>query len=86
MRYDKMRKVVISEKGQICIPAALRQRFGLQKGDRLAVEEADGAIVLHPLPRHPLLALRGRLEGAGKDKLTDLLLQERTADREREQR
>ncbi len=81
-----MHRVVISEKGQICIPASLRQRFGLQKGDRLVVEESDGAIVLRPLPRHPLLALRGKLKGAGDEKLTDLLLQERAIDREREQR
>jgi AbrB family looped-hinge helix DNA binding protein len=81
-----MQKVTISEKGQIVLPAALRRRYGLQKGDRLAVEEADGAIVLHPMPRHPLLALRGRLKGSGEEGLTDLLLRERTADREREQR
>ncbi len=81
-----MHRVVISEKGQICIPASLRQRFGLQKGDRLVVEESDGAIVLRPLPRHPLLALRGKLKVAGDEKLTDLLLQERAIDREREQR
>lgn len=80
-----MHEVVISEKGQICIPAVLRQRFGLRKGDKLAVEESGGAIVLHPLPRNPLLALRGRLKGAGEGKLTDLLLQERAVDREREQ-
>jgi AbrB family looped-hinge helix DNA binding protein len=79
-----MPMVTISEKGQICLPIELRRRFGLQKGDRLEVEEAEGVIVLHPLPRHPLLALRGRLKGAEEEKLTDLLLQERAADRERE--
>jgi AbrB family looped-hinge helix DNA binding protein len=81
-----MQKITISEKGQICLPAALRRRYGLQKGDRLAVEEADGAIVLHPLPRHPLLAFRGKLKSSGEEKLTDLLLRERAADREQEQR
>jgi len=50
------------------------------------VEEVDGAIVLHPLPRHPLLALRGKLKSSGAEKLTDLLLRERTADREHEER
>jgi AbrB family looped-hinge helix DNA binding protein len=80
-----LQKVVISEKGQICLPAAIRKKLGLQKGDRLAIEEADGAIVLHPLPRHPLLALRGKLKTPDGAKLTELLLQERLADREREQ-
>jgi len=81
-----VQKVTISEKGQISIPVSLRRRYGLKKGDRLAVEEADGAIVLRPLPRHPLLALRGRLKGADGERLTDLLLKERAADRERERR
>lgn len=81
-----MQKVTISEKGQISIPVALRRRYGLKKGDRLAVEEAGGAIVLRPLPRHPFLALRGRLKGADTERLTDLLLKERAADRERERR
>jgi len=80
-----MHRVTISEKGQISIPVSLRRRYGLKKGDRLVVEEADGAIVLRPLPRHPLLALRGRLKGAGNERLTDLLLKERAAEREREQ-
>jgi AbrB family looped-hinge helix DNA binding protein len=81
-----VQKVTISEKGQICLPIALRRRYGLQKGDRLGIEEIDGAIVLHPLPQHPLLALRGKLKGPGEAKLTDLLLQERAIDRDREQR
>jgi AbrB family looped-hinge helix DNA binding protein len=80
-----MQKVKISEKGQICLPSSLRKRFGLQKGHRLAVEEVDGAIILHPLPRHPLLALRGRFKTEEGEKLTALLLQERLAARAREQ-
>ncbi|MCG0279048.1 MAG: AbrB/MazE/SpoVT family DNA-binding domain-containing protein [Thermanaeromonas sp.] len=79
-----MYKVTISEKGQIYIPVALRRRYGLKKGDKLVLEEIEGAIVLRPLPRHPLLALRGRLKGEEEEKLTDLLLKERAADRERE--
>lgn len=79
-----MLKVTISEKGQISIPAFLRRRYGLKKGDRLAVEDIDGAIVLRPIPRHPLLALRGTLRKAEGEKLTDLLLRERVLDRERE--
>ena len=79
-----MQKVIISEKGQICLPASLRRRYGLKKGDKLGVEEADGAILLRPLPRHPLLAFRGKFKGAGGERLTETLLRERAADRERE--
>lgn len=80
-----MQKVTISEKGQICIPAPLRKRYGLKKGDKLAVEDMDGAIVLRPLPPHPLLALRGKLKTVEGEKLTDLLLKERTLDREQDE-
>lgn len=80
-----MLKVTMSEKGQISIPASLRRRYDLKKGDKLLVEEVDGAIVLRPLPRHPLLALRGRLKSEDEKKLTDMLLEERAADRKREQ-
>ena len=48
-----IQKVTISEKGQIVIPNVLRKRYGLQKGDKLSVEEVDGAIVLRPLATHP---------------------------------
>ncbi len=79
-----MHKVVISEKGQICLPAALRRKLGLRRGDRLTVEEVEGALILRPLPPHPLLALRGTLAGTAGERLTELLLQERAADRARE--
>lgn len=79
-----MLKVTLSEKGQISIPVTLRTRYGLQKGDKLTVEEADGAIVLRPLPRHPFLSLRGKYKTEGKQKLTAVLLEERKMDRERE--
>ncbi|MGI9951569.1 AbrB/MazE/SpoVT family DNA-binding domain-containing protein [Moorellaceae bacterium AZ2] len=79
-----MHKVTISEKGQISIPVALRRQYGLKKGDKLVLEEVEGAIILRPLPRHPLLALRGSLKGREGEKLTELLLKERAADRERE--
>lgn len=79
-----MQEVTISEKGQISIPILLRKRYGLKKGDKLAVEENDGAIILRPLPRNPLLCLRGIYRSEGHEKLTDLLLKERGAERKRE--
>lgn len=77
-------KVTVSEKGQIVIPASLRKRYGLTTGDKLAVEDANGQIVLRPLPRHPLLNLRGRYKTAEGESLTKTLLRERQAERARE--
>ncbi len=79
-----IQKVTISEKGQIIIPSVLRKRYGLQKGDKLSVEEADGAIVLRPLAAHPILGLRGKYKSTGQEKLTDVLLHERKLERERD--
>ncbi|MGQ9512764.1 AbrB/MazE/SpoVT family DNA-binding domain-containing protein [Thermodesulfitimonas sp.] len=77
-------KVTLSGKGQIAIPVVLRRRYGLQKGDRLLIEEAEGAIILRPLPRHPLLSLRGKYRARGGESLTSLLLEERRLEREDE--
>lgn len=77
-------KVTLSEKGQIAIPLALRKRFGLKKGDKLVVEEIQGGIFLRPLPRHPLLALRGKYKSEQQETLTSALLKERALDREQE--
>lgn len=79
-----MLKVTISAKGQIAIPVALRKRYGLKKGDKLSVEEVDGAIVLRPLARHPLLDLRGKYKSEGQERLTEALLRERRLEREQE--
>lgn len=68
----------ISEKGQIVIPASLCRQFGLKKGDRLAIEAVDGAILLRPVPCRPLLAMGGSLKKAGEEKLTAILHRKRS--------
>lgn len=79
-----MLKVTISQKGQISLPAVLRKRYDLKRGDKLIVEEKEGSIILRPLPKHPLLDLRGKYSSKEKKKLTEILLEERKADRKRE--
>ncbi len=79
-----MKRVTLSEKGQISIPAAIRKEYGLKKGDKLMLEEIDGAIVLRPVPKHPLLSLRGKYKTDKGEKLTESLLRERRAERERD--
>ncbi len=39
----------LSSKGQIVIPAELREEFHLSKGDKLLVEKRDDEIVLKPI-------------------------------------
>ena len=51
-----MALVKIKDKGQVTLPAKLRQRHGLQTGDMIDVREDGGRIVLIPqdiAPRRP---------------------------------
>ncbi len=77
-----MRTIKISGKGQISIPADLRRRYDLNKGDQLIVRETDNGIVLTPIPEHPLLSLRGCFKSTPGTKLTEELLNERKTERE----
>ena len=75
---------VVSEKGQVVIPAELRAETDLRRGDRLTVELRDGALVLRQLPRNPFAALYGAF--AGGDSLTAALLREHVAEQSMEAR
>lgn len=77
-----MPTTVLSEKGQIVIPAEIRARLGLRRGDCFEVEARDDVLVLKLLPRNPLLRLRGAFKGP--DKLTEVLLEEHRAQRQAE--
>lgn len=41
-------KVIVSEKGQVTLPAAMRRSLGLAKSAVLTAEQVDGKIVLTP--------------------------------------
>ena len=40
--------LIVSNRGQITLPAVLRKRIGIQPGSVVIVEEQDGALVLRP--------------------------------------
>lgn len=61
------------------IPTEIRERLGLQPGDRFEIEVRDGELMLTPLKRSALLALRGAFKGPNR--LTDALLEDRQAER-----
>ncbi len=72
----------ITIKGQVVIPAKIRQRLGLKKGTRIFVEERNGEIVLRPLNREYFQKMSGVLKGGG---LTKALEQSRREDLNREE-
>ena len=74
---------VISSKGQIVIPAALRKKFRLKEGTVVAFREEGGHLVLEPDPFAAVLALQGSLKGKCLERM---LIEERRKEREREDR
>lgn len=64
-----MRTLVVSSKGQIVLPAALRRKLGLSAGAKLEVhEEPDGLKlrVVRSVPRADLKALAGMVQAPAR--------------------
>ncbi|HTD56897.1 MAG TPA: AbrB/MazE/SpoVT family DNA-binding domain-containing protein [Silvibacterium sp.] len=53
--------VVVSSKGQIVIPAALRKKFRIKEGMTISFREEEGRLVIEPDPFSALQALKGTL-------------------------
>ncbi len=43
-----METVIMSTKGQVIIPAEIRKKYGLKKGEKLIIEDEDGYIKMIP--------------------------------------
>jgi AbrB family looped-hinge helix DNA binding protein len=74
---------VVSSKGQIVIPAALRRKYRLKEGTVVSFREEQGRLVLDPDPFTAVFALRGSFKGLNLEKE---LIEERRKEREREDR
>lgn len=54
----------VSSKGQVVIPAELREKLGIEAGTRIAVRiERDHLIILEPINEGYIRRLRGSLKG-----------------------
>ena len=75
--------VTTSAKGQVVIPASIRQAVGLAAGQKVAVRLGeDGEIILRPLLKDPINDLFGACKHGGS--LTKALEKERRTDGKRE--
>lgn len=78
----------VSTKGQLVIPAAIRDKYGIGPGTRVEFVEDGPRLVLEldtvDSRIRKMKALRGST--AGGPSMTDALLEERRAERERELR
>jgi AbrB family looped-hinge helix DNA binding protein len=79
--------LTVSSKGQVVIPAAFREELGIGQGTRIAARLEGGRLILDPVNLAAKLRLIDELLGstAGGPSGTDLLLEERRQEREREQ-
>jgi AbrB family looped-hinge helix DNA binding protein len=78
-------RTVISSKGQVVIPAELRELYGLEKGTPATWSEEKGRLVLTPLTKQRLKEIRGFLKPRpGEPSMFEDLFAERERERKRE--
>jgi AbrB family looped-hinge helix DNA binding protein len=74
----------VSSKGQLVIPAAIRESMGIEPGTRVAIRQEGMRLILEPETLAAKLRLIDELQGltAGGPSMTDSLLAERRRERE----
>jgi AbrB family looped-hinge helix DNA binding protein len=65
-----------SSKGQIVIPATLRQEYQIDKGTKINVLDGDGEIILRPVLQDAVQQARGMFRG-GVSSLQELAKERR---------
>ena len=77
-------RTVISSKGQVVIPAELREQLGLQKGTPATWTEEKGRLVLTPITEKRIREIRGVLKPKpGEPSAFEGLFEERERRREK---
>ncbi len=71
----------VTVKGQVVVPARIRERFGIKRGTRVAFIEEDGKLVMQPLDRTYFASLKGITGTRGR--VLKSLLEEKKVERER---
>jgi antitoxin PrlF len=75
----------ISSKGQVVVPAELREQLGLKKGTRATWTEDRGRLILMPLTERILDEIQGFLKPPpGEPSVFEASLDERKRERRRE--
>lgn len=76
----------VSSKGQLVIPAAIRESMGIEPGTRVTIRQEGSRLILEPQTLAAKLRLIKELRGstAGGPSGTDMLLEDRRLEHERE--
>lgn len=51
--------ITVSSKGQVVIPQEIREKMKIKEGQRVKIEEVGGTIIIVPVPKDPIKALKG---------------------------
>ena len=79
-----MAVVKTSAKGQVVIPAKIRQEIGLKPGGKVLVTSAGKRAIIEAVPEDPIDATCGMLRGGPS--LTKALVEDRREELEREEK
>ncbi|MGA9671805.1 MAG: AbrB/MazE/SpoVT family DNA-binding domain-containing protein [Terracidiphilus sp.] len=76
----------VSSKGQMVIPAAMREALGIEPGTRVAIRQEGTRLILEPETLAAKLRLIKEMRGctAGYPSGTEMLLEDRRLERQRE--
>jgi AbrB family looped-hinge helix DNA binding protein len=77
-----METSVVTQKGQMVVPARIRRKLKIKRGTRLVIIEQDNGFLVKPLDRKFFEHFAGILPSKGK--ASKALLEERRKERERE--
>jgi AbrB family looped-hinge helix DNA binding protein len=74
----------VSSKGQMVIPAAIRESMGIEPGTRVGIRLEGARLILEPQTLAAKLRIIKELRGltAGDPSMTDMLLEDRRRERE----
>jgi AbrB family looped-hinge helix DNA binding protein len=78
-------RTTISSKGQVVVPAELREQLGLKKGTRATWTQEGGRLILMPITERLLDEIQGFLKPRpGEPSMFDEHFKERERERQRE--
>ncbi len=70
-----MEESKVSPKGQIVIPKRLRDKLGIRKGEKVAIDEADEVVLVMKKVKDPVQAMTGLFKGTTKRSSVELVRQ-----------
>jgi AbrB family looped-hinge helix DNA binding protein len=87
-REVKQTDVTVSSKGQMVIPASIRQQLGIERGTRVTLRVEGGRMIVDPQSLEAKIRQIHAMCGctAGGPSGTEILLEDRRKEHEREQR